>query len=71
MEKPSKTAFQFSIIDFYFVTLFYCLYYICILSSGGVRYSECVYFSRNILSELAGISTTAPPFDVVIKVSVG
>ena len=29
MEKPSKTAFQFSRIDFYFVTLFYCLYDIC------------------------------------------
>ena len=37
MEKPSKTAFPFSIIDFYFVTLFYCLYDICILSSGGLR----------------------------------
>ena len=66
MKKPSKTAFQFSIIVFYFVTLFYCLYYICILSSRPLRYSEYVYFSRNILSELAGISTTAPPFDVVI-----
>lgn len=66
MEKPSKTAFQFSIIDFYFVTFFYYLYYICILSSSPLRYSEYVYFSRNILSELAGISTTAPPFDVVI-----
>lgn len=66
MKKPSKTAFQFSRIDFYFVTLFYYLYYICILSSRPLRYSEYVYFSRNILSELAGISTTAPPFDVVI-----
>ena len=66
MKKPSKTAFQFSRIDFYFVILFYCLYYICILSSVPLRYSEHVYFSRKILSELAGISTTAPPFDVVI-----
>ena len=66
MEKPSKSAFQFSIIDFYFVTLFYCLYYICILSSVPLRYSEHVYISGKILSELAGISTTAPPFDVVI-----
>ena len=30
MKKPSKTAFQFSRIDFYFVTLFYCVYNICI-----------------------------------------
>ncbi len=66
MKKPSKTAFQFYRIVFYFVTLFYCLYYICILSSVPLRYSEYVYFSRKILSELAGISTTAPPFDVVI-----
>ena len=36
-EKTIKTAFQNSRIDFYFVTLFYCLYNICILSSGGLR----------------------------------
>ena len=27
--KPCKTAFKISKIDFLFVTLFYCMYYIC------------------------------------------
>ena len=30
--KLQKTPSQISIIDFYFVTLFYCLYNICIIN---------------------------------------
>ena len=33
LEKTIKTAFRFSIIDFYFVTAFYSLYDICMATA--------------------------------------